>query len=163
MLITPDFKLGIISNYLHSIRTSICIRKCNKNGGDSISLSLIGRRGHIHVMIVSSGLEEGTTGEIGREVPTEEGDRTGGSVADQRVRPTEKEAEEIGEETILSKSRIKRMMLVSVMIWRVISREEEVTVGGTGGGRAQKLRPSPSTNLWFLIQLMCPELRDTLQ
>ena len=35
MVITKKFELGIGSNFLHSIRTSICIRKCNKNwGGD---------------------------------------------------------------------------------------------------------------------------------
>ena len=34
MVITRKFELGISSNFLHSIRTSICIRKCNKNFGD---------------------------------------------------------------------------------------------------------------------------------
>ena len=33
MVITKKFELGIGSNFLHSIRTSICIRKCNKNWG----------------------------------------------------------------------------------------------------------------------------------
>ena len=33
MAITQKFELGISSNFLHSIRTSICIRKCNKNLG----------------------------------------------------------------------------------------------------------------------------------
>ena len=28
-----NFVLGISSNFLHSIRTSMCIRKCNKNWG----------------------------------------------------------------------------------------------------------------------------------
>ena len=32
--ITLKFQVGITSNFLHSIRTSICIRKCNKNWGD---------------------------------------------------------------------------------------------------------------------------------
>ena len=31
MDITQKFELGISSNFLHSIRTSMCIRKCNKN------------------------------------------------------------------------------------------------------------------------------------
>ena len=31
MLITRKIEVGISSNFLHSIRTSICIRKCNKN------------------------------------------------------------------------------------------------------------------------------------
>ena len=31
MVITQKFELGISSNFLHSIRTSVCIRKCNKN------------------------------------------------------------------------------------------------------------------------------------
>ena len=31
MAITQKFLVGIGSNFLHSIRTSICIRKCNKN------------------------------------------------------------------------------------------------------------------------------------
>ena len=30
MAITQKFELRISSNFLHSIRTSICIRKCNK-------------------------------------------------------------------------------------------------------------------------------------
>ena len=33
MAITRKFELGISSNFLYSIRTSICIRKCNKNLG----------------------------------------------------------------------------------------------------------------------------------
>ena len=33
MLITQKIQVGISSNFLHSIRTSICIRKCNKNWG----------------------------------------------------------------------------------------------------------------------------------
>ena len=33
MAITQKFELRISSNFLHSIRASICIRKCNKNGG----------------------------------------------------------------------------------------------------------------------------------
>ena len=33
MAITLKFELGISSNFLHSISTSICIRKCNKNLG----------------------------------------------------------------------------------------------------------------------------------
>ena len=32
--ITRKVLVGISSNFLHSIRTSICIRKCNKNWGD---------------------------------------------------------------------------------------------------------------------------------
>ena len=32
MVITQKFEPGIGSNFLHNIRTSICIRKCNKNG-----------------------------------------------------------------------------------------------------------------------------------
>ena len=31
MLITRKIKVGISSNFLHSIMTSICIRKCDKN------------------------------------------------------------------------------------------------------------------------------------
>ena len=31
MVITQKIEVGISSNFLHSIRTSICIRKCNKN------------------------------------------------------------------------------------------------------------------------------------
>ena len=31
MAITQKIQGGISSNFLHSIRTSICIRKCNKN------------------------------------------------------------------------------------------------------------------------------------
>ena len=31
MAITQKFEVGISSNFLHNIRTSICIRKCNKN------------------------------------------------------------------------------------------------------------------------------------
>ena len=35
MAITQKIELGISSNFPHSISTSICIRKCNKNvGGD---------------------------------------------------------------------------------------------------------------------------------
>ena len=34
MIITQKFELGISSNFLHSIRTSVCIRKYNKNWGD---------------------------------------------------------------------------------------------------------------------------------
>ena len=116
----------------------------------SLSLSLVGRRGRIPVMIVLRGQEESISEEEerGREGPTEEGDKTGGSAANQRARPTEKEAEGTQgngeEETILIRSEIKRMIPVSVMIWRVIGREEEVRVGGTGGGRARKLRLSLS-------------------
>ena len=33
MLITQKVLVGISSNFLHSIRASICIRKCNKNWG----------------------------------------------------------------------------------------------------------------------------------
>ena len=33
MVITRKFEAGISSNFLYSIRTSICIRKCNKNCG----------------------------------------------------------------------------------------------------------------------------------
>ena len=33
MLITQKFQVGISSNFLHSIRTSLCIWKCNKNFG----------------------------------------------------------------------------------------------------------------------------------
>ena len=33
MVITKKFELGISSNFLQSISTSICIRKCNKNFG----------------------------------------------------------------------------------------------------------------------------------
>ena len=33
MAITRKIEVGISSNFLHSIRTSICIRKCNKNWG----------------------------------------------------------------------------------------------------------------------------------
>ena len=33
MVITRKFELGIGSNFLHSISTSMCIRKCNKNFG----------------------------------------------------------------------------------------------------------------------------------
>ena len=33
MTITQKFLVGISSNFLHSIRTSICIRKYNKNWG----------------------------------------------------------------------------------------------------------------------------------
>ena len=33
MAITQKLLVGISSNFLHSIRTSICIRKCNKNWG----------------------------------------------------------------------------------------------------------------------------------
>ena len=32
MAITQKVEVGISSNSLHSIRTSICIRKCSKNG-----------------------------------------------------------------------------------------------------------------------------------
>ena len=38
MAITRKFELGISSNFLHSIRTSICIRKCNKNWGDFLAI-----------------------------------------------------------------------------------------------------------------------------
>ena len=31
MLITQKIEVGISSNFLHSISTSICIRKCDKN------------------------------------------------------------------------------------------------------------------------------------
>ena len=31
MAITQKIEVGISSNFLHSISTSICIRKCNKN------------------------------------------------------------------------------------------------------------------------------------
>ena len=34
MAITQKILVGISSNFLHSIRTLIRIRKCNKNGGD---------------------------------------------------------------------------------------------------------------------------------
>ena len=34
MAITQKLLVGISSNFLHSIRTSICIRKCNKIAGD---------------------------------------------------------------------------------------------------------------------------------
>ena len=33
MAVTRKIEVGISSNLLHSIRTSICIRKCNKNWG----------------------------------------------------------------------------------------------------------------------------------
>ena len=33
MVITQKIEVGISSNFVHSIRTSICIRKCNKNFG----------------------------------------------------------------------------------------------------------------------------------
>ena len=34
MVITQRVLVGISSNFLNSTRTSICIRKCNKNGGN---------------------------------------------------------------------------------------------------------------------------------
>ena len=34
MTITRKIDVGISSNFLHSISTSICIKKCNKNFGD---------------------------------------------------------------------------------------------------------------------------------
>ena len=34
MVITQKIEVGITSNLLHSLTTSICIRKCNKNWGD---------------------------------------------------------------------------------------------------------------------------------
>ena len=34
MTITQKFELGISSNFLHSISTPICIRKCNQILGD---------------------------------------------------------------------------------------------------------------------------------
>ena len=37
MAITRKILVGISSNFLHSIRTSICIRKCNKNWGSFLS------------------------------------------------------------------------------------------------------------------------------
>ena len=37
MAITQKLLVGISSNFLHSIRTSICIRKCNKNWGPILS------------------------------------------------------------------------------------------------------------------------------
>ena len=37
MAITRKILVGISSNFLHSIRTSICIRKCNKIGDEVIS------------------------------------------------------------------------------------------------------------------------------
>ena len=36
MAITQKVLVGISSNFLHSIRKSICIRKCNKNGGGGV-------------------------------------------------------------------------------------------------------------------------------
>ena len=33
MALTRKFELEMSSNFLHNIRTSICIRKCNKNFG----------------------------------------------------------------------------------------------------------------------------------
>ena len=33
MAVTRKIEVGISSNFLHSISTSICIRKCNKNWG----------------------------------------------------------------------------------------------------------------------------------
>ena len=33
MVVTQKIEVGISSNLLHSINTSICIRKCNKNRG----------------------------------------------------------------------------------------------------------------------------------
>ena len=38
MVITGKIEVGISSNFLHSIRTSICIRKCNKNFGDFLAI-----------------------------------------------------------------------------------------------------------------------------
>ena len=37
MVITRKIEVGIGSNLLHSISTSICIRKCNKNLGSFFS------------------------------------------------------------------------------------------------------------------------------
>ena len=37
MVITQKIEVGIDSNFLHSISTSICIRKCNKNWGSFFS------------------------------------------------------------------------------------------------------------------------------
>ena len=37
MVITQKIEVGIGSNLLHSISTSICIRKCNKNFGGFFS------------------------------------------------------------------------------------------------------------------------------
>ena len=37
MVITRKIEVGIDSNFLHSISTSICIRKCNKNWGSFFS------------------------------------------------------------------------------------------------------------------------------
>ena len=34
MAVTRKIEVGISSNLLHSISTSMCIRKCNKNFGD---------------------------------------------------------------------------------------------------------------------------------
>ena len=38
MAITQKIEVGISSNFLHSIRTSICIRKVIKIGGDSVAI-----------------------------------------------------------------------------------------------------------------------------
>ena len=37
MVITQKIEIGIGSNFLHSISTSICIKKCNKNWGSFFS------------------------------------------------------------------------------------------------------------------------------
>ena len=38
MVITRKIEVGISSNLLHSISTSICIRKCNKILGDFLAI-----------------------------------------------------------------------------------------------------------------------------
>ena len=38
MVITRKIEVGISSNFLHSISTSICIRKCNKNWGSFLAI-----------------------------------------------------------------------------------------------------------------------------
>ena len=64
MAITPKLFVGIKSNFLQSIRTSIRIRKCNKNGGlisepifgknmeEENSLFLLHFLIHIHVLML---------------------------------------------------------------------------------------------------------------
>ena len=56
MAITQKFKVGISSNFLHSIRTSMCIKKCNKK--------ILWFRSHF--LEKSMGYSTGNFSEIGR-------------------------------------------------------------------------------------------------
>ena len=80
MAITRKIEVGISSNFLHSISTSICIRKCNKNWGSFSSHFLEKNMGYSTVifsdfgqffkMAITQKIEEGISSKFLHNIST---------------------------------------------------------------------------------------------